>query len=62
MARANAPGSDQRDAHARYLDALLEPDPDGAREVVREAVDGGLEVSDAYAHVIGPALVEIGRL
>ena len=52
----------QRSIAERYLAALLQPDPPGAREVVREAVDSGLAVSAAFSKVIAPALEEVGRL
>ncbi|HEX8053645.1 MAG TPA: cobalamin-dependent protein [Thermoleophilaceae bacterium] len=45
----------------RYLAAILEPDPAAAREVVREAVRGGLAVEDAYGGVLGAAMSEVGR-
>lgn len=44
-----------------YLAAILEPDPARAREVVRAAVRGGLGIEAAYAEVLGPAMVDIGR-
>lgn len=43
-----------------YLAAILEPDPAGAREVVRAAVRDGLEIETLYADVLRPAMVEIG--
>ena len=46
----------------RYLEAILEPDPAAAREVVRAAVREGLSIGDAYGAVLGPAMVEVGRL
>jgi methanogenic corrinoid protein MtbC1 len=48
-------------AREDYLAALLEPDPARAREVVRAAVREGLAIDAAYAEVLGPAMVEVGR-
>ncbi|HEX8741593.1 MAG TPA: B12-binding domain-containing protein [Thermoleophilaceae bacterium] len=45
-----------------YLAAILEPDPARARAVVRAAVREGLRIEAAYAEVLGPAMVEVGRL
>jgi methanogenic corrinoid protein MtbC1 len=44
-----------------YLAAVLEPDPAGARELVRSALRDGLPIDSAYLEVLGPAMVEIGR-
>ena len=44
-----------------YLEAVLEPDPFRAREVVRAAADSGLAVEDIYTEVFEPVMVEIGR-
>lgn len=49
-------------AREDYLAALLEPDPARAREVVRAAVREGLPIDAAYTEVLGPAMVEVGRL
>ncbi|HKP90981.1 MAG TPA: B12-binding domain-containing protein [Thermoleophilaceae bacterium] len=43
-----------------YLAAILEPDPFRAREIAREAVDGGLSLAELYSEVFQPAMVEIG--
>jgi methanogenic corrinoid protein MtbC1 len=48
-------------AREDYLAALLEPDPARAREVVRAAVREGLPIDSAYADVLGPAMIEVGR-
>lgn len=45
-----------------YLAAILDPDPARAREVVRAAVREGMGIEAAYAEVLGPAMVQIGRL
>ena len=43
-----------------YLAAVLEPDPFRAREVARQALDGGLSLADLYSEVFQPVLVEVG--
>jgi methanogenic corrinoid protein MtbC1 len=48
-------------AQEAYLAALLEPDPARARTVVRDAVREGLPIDAAYAEVLGPAMIEVGR-
>ena len=45
-----------------YLTALLRADRRRSAEVVHEAVDGGVSISDLYLHVFQPVQREIGRL
>ena len=44
-----------------YLAAVLEPDPDEARSVMRTAVREGLPLEAAFYDVLGPAMAEVGR-
>ena len=43
-----------------YLAAILEPDPAGARDVVRAAVRDGLGIDVVYDEVLAPTMVEVG--
>lgn len=45
-----------------YVDALIRPDPRAARGVVDDLVRAGRPVRAIYMDVLGPALVEVGRL
>lgn len=49
------------DALDPYVDALVRPDPRGARAVVEALIDTGQPARDIYMDVLGPALVEVGR-
>ncbi|MDQ3935420.1 MAG: cobalamin-dependent protein [Actinomycetota bacterium] len=53
----------ERSQHAveEYLEAILEPDPARAREVVRGVVRAGLPIEVVYSEILGPAMVEVGR-
>lgn len=57
MARTTTPA----DALDPYVDALVRPDPRGARAVVESMVDAGQPAREIYMDVLGPALVEVGR-
>ncbi|CAN5666271.1 hypothetical protein BH20CHL7_BH20CHL7_02980 [soil metagenome] len=57
MARKATPA----DALDPYVDALVRPDPRGARAVVESMVSSGQPARAIYMDVLGPALVEIGR-
>lgn len=45
-----------------YADALLAGDPRGAEQIVREAIEAGLDEAMIDEHVIGPALTVVGDL
>lgn len=47
--------------HARYLDALLRPDPAAARRLVVEAADDGVPIERLYLDVLAPAMHAIGE-
>lgn len=44
-----------------YVDALVRPDPRGARRVVETLVEAGQPARGIYLDVLAPALVEVGR-
>ena len=50
------------DIDAAYLDALRRGDRRAAFRVLDEAVDGGMNLREAYIGVVQPAMREIGRL
>lgn len=52
---------DPQQTRRAYLEAVLEPDPARARDVVRSAVRAGTPVGEAYHEVLAPAMVEVGR-
>jgi methylmalonyl-CoA mutase cobalamin-binding domain/chain len=45
-----------------YLEALLAGQRHRARQLVLDAVDGGLDIRDVYLKVFQPVLLEVGRL
>lgn len=49
------------DALDSYLDALVRPDPRGARAVIESMVGAGQPVRAIYMDILQPALVEVGR-
>ena len=50
------------DALDAYVDALVRPDPRGARSVVEAMLSSGRPARSIYLDVLEPALVEVGRL
>lgn len=57
-----APAADSPSSTDPYLDALVRPDPRAARAVVENMVSSGQPVRAIYTEILGPALVEVGRL
>ncbi len=49
------------DALDSYVDALVRPDPRGARAIVETLVSAGRPVRAIYMDILQPALVEVGR-
>ena len=47
---------------AEYLVSIFQGDSDRACRLVLDAAEGGQDVVDIYAHVLAPALWEIGRM
>jgi methanogenic corrinoid protein MtbC1 len=59
--QALARGGSPEQVRERYLDALAGADLAVARNVLDEAIEGGMSVRRIYLEVLQPALYEIGR-
>ena len=55
-------GRDDRGYCPLFLQALLERDARGARDVIERAVEAGVPVPDVYTEIFEPVLGEVGHL